>query len=392
MFRVLLADDEELALVTLQYAFPWREYGFCVQEAVTDSREALGILKRKRIDAAFVDIRMPGLSGLALAKQAREEGIDTVFVIVSGYPDFDYAKEAIGIGVLDYCLKPVSEEEAPQLLKKLRSRILMLRYRKDPAFCLRLLAEEACCESFLSQILPGEGKGEPALLQICTDRLWELLAQADLLSPDEVFFWGEQEALLIWGKCPDNGRLEEFLETYQSDALLIFDTARPDPASFQNSLKRIRMERESSEKGKTGLVRFSPISRELKDCFQELLSYVEEHFDQGLTLKDLAGHFGIHYSYLSQQFGRATGKSFPEYVKCLRLQAACRLLAETQLKVGDIAEKIGYEDCHYFNNIFKRQYDMTPLQYRKAVREAGGSRKEFPAQEAAGVRRKEQET
>lgn len=247
MFRVLLVDDEELALISLQYSFPWKEYGFTELLTTTDSGEAMSLLEERYMDAAFVDIRMPGINGLELLKLAQERGLDTVFVIVSGYSDFAYAKTAIGYGVLDYCLKP-------------------------------------------------------------------------------------------------------------------------EPAAFQSALKRVRMEQEGSEEGRCGLVQFSTISDEMQSCFYSLLSYVEEHYDQSLTLQSLAQRFGIGYTYLSGQFHRATGKSFPEYLTAVRLQEACRLLTGTQLKVGDIAEKVGYGDCHYFNNVFKRQLGTTPLQYRKAAR------------------------
>ena len=59
LFRVLLVDDEKLALASLKFAFPWAEYGFTEILATTNPAEALSLLQKERIDAAFVDIRMP---------------------------------------------------------------------------------------------------------------------------------------------------------------------------------------------------------------------------------------------------------------------------------------------------------------------------------------------
>ena len=311
MFRVLLVDDEELALISLQYSFPWKEYGFTDIITATNSEEALRILKERRVDAAFVDIRMPSVNGLELVKLAHESGLDTIFVIVSGYSDFSYAKTAIGYGVLDYCLKPVSEEEAPSLLEKLRSRILSARYSQDPKYMLRLLSDEDCCRTMLNCIVPeNEGKHNLTLLHISSPELMDILSQIDEFSPAEFLFRGNNDVLLIWGDSPDESLLEAFLDKYQSSALLIHDTAQPVPAALQNSLKRIRMEKEISENGRTGVVRFSPISAEMKNCFNSLLSYVEENYSQNLTLQSLAHKFGINYTYLSQQFNKATGKPF----------------------------------------------------------------------------------
>ena len=138
----------------------------------------------------------------------------------------------------------------------------------------------------------------------------DILSQIDEFSPDEFLFWGNNDVLLIWGDSPDESLLEAFLDKYQSSALLIHDTAQPVPAALQNSLKRIRMEKEISENGRTGVVRFSPISAEMKNCFNSLLSYVEENYSQNLTLQSLAHKFGINYTYLSQQCNKATGKPF----------------------------------------------------------------------------------
>ena len=154
MFRVLLVDDEELALISLRYSIPWKEYGFSDVQISQDAESALQSLCKGRIDAAFVDIRMPGLSGLELMQAARENGTETLFVVVSGYADFAYAQEAIRQGVLDYCLKPVDPEETIPILKQLSEQLLSRRLTKDPQEILKLLSDEEFCHHFLKAILP----------------------------------------------------------------------------------------------------------------------------------------------------------------------------------------------------------------------------------------------
>ena len=105
VFRVLLVDDEELMLVTMRCAIAWQKYGFTNITAVSDPQEALRLLQEEHFDAAMVDIRMPGMNGLEMIEAAQKYGVSTGFVIVSGYADFSYAKQAIGLHVLDYCLK-----------------------------------------------------------------------------------------------------------------------------------------------------------------------------------------------------------------------------------------------------------------------------------------------
>ena len=101
LFRVLLVDDEKLALASLKFAFPWAEYGFTEILATTNPAEALSLLQKERIDAAFVDIRMPKISGLDLLESSRKMGLPTVFIIVSGFSDFSYAHQALRNNDLD---------------------------------------------------------------------------------------------------------------------------------------------------------------------------------------------------------------------------------------------------------------------------------------------------
>ncbi len=75
------------------------------------------------VHAVFLDIRMPGMTGLDFIKSVLEQKPDTVFIIVSGYADFSYAKKAIEYGVFDYCLKPIEQTKTDELLKRLSERL-----------------------------------------------------------------------------------------------------------------------------------------------------------------------------------------------------------------------------------------------------------------------------
>ena len=143
MYTLLLVDDEEFALAALRHALPWEAYGFRDIHTAASSPDAWEILTKQRIDACFIDIRMPGMTGLELLAEAQRQNLETLFVVVSGYSDFSYARQAIQFGVLDYCLKPVSEEECRPVLEKLARHIPLNRISHDPAYVSRLLAEEA---------------------------------------------------------------------------------------------------------------------------------------------------------------------------------------------------------------------------------------------------------
>lgn len=117
-YRVLLVDDEPWALQDLEVSFPWEKYGFRVAEKYTNPEEALRAIVSMRPEVVVTDVRMPGLKGVDLLRRAREEGLATVFVLVSGVSDFEAAREGIRWGAVEYCMKPLDEEECEKLVQR----------------------------------------------------------------------------------------------------------------------------------------------------------------------------------------------------------------------------------------------------------------------------------
>lgn len=122
-YRVLLVDDEPWTLKSLLLTVDWAANGFEVCAALTSAREALDQIPALLPDVMFADIRMPHMDGLELlgAVRARWPHIHTI--ILSGYADFAYAQEAITLGVLGYCLKPIDEDEVAEVLARAREAI-----------------------------------------------------------------------------------------------------------------------------------------------------------------------------------------------------------------------------------------------------------------------------
>ena len=369
MFHVLLVDDEELALASLRYALPWKEFGFTDIHATTSSLDALELLKKQRIDACFVDIRMPGMTGLELLAAAQQRKLDTLFVVVSGYSDFTYAKQAIQFGVLDYCLKPVVKEDCVPVLEKLSGRILLNRISQDPPFISSLLARQDSCQEFLSCLTADSTERKTlTLLLTRSPVLQQILKEADELLPVRVFFLGENEALLIWLNSPGEDKLNAFLTDCQQSALFVYETISSQTITFRRTLKRLRTVCHAQNPSQTGIIKVPSVNEETAAYFSNILSYMEDNYAQHLTLQGLARQFGINYSYLSQLFKKAIDLTFAEHLTNIRLTHACQLLSDTYMPITDIAEAVGFQDYHYFCNTFKRFCSMTPSQYRNTSR------------------------
>lgn len=119
MYKVVLIDDEIWGLRSINSSFHWEEYGFEVIGEYTDAEEAIEEIYKSTPDVICTDIKMAGVSGLEIIKKIKGR-LNVKFVVISAYKNFEYAKESINCDVVAYCVKPVSIEEANNVLKKLK--------------------------------------------------------------------------------------------------------------------------------------------------------------------------------------------------------------------------------------------------------------------------------
>ena len=120
--KIIIADDEEYVRFELKELLFEIRSDLEITEAVNGS-ELLEKFKQNNFDAAFVDIKMPGFSGLEAIGNIDSNNIKTEWIILTGYSDFDFAKKAISLGVTEYLLKPVSKDELGQVLVKIENNL-----------------------------------------------------------------------------------------------------------------------------------------------------------------------------------------------------------------------------------------------------------------------------
>lgn len=111
MIKVLLIDDEKMALEYLENIVSWEMYGFEIAGTLTDARQALKVFRKTRPQLIVSDVRMQGMDGIDFATAIREIDQNVHILFLSGYKSFDYAKEAIRLGIDDYLLKSDMDEE-----------------------------------------------------------------------------------------------------------------------------------------------------------------------------------------------------------------------------------------------------------------------------------------
>lgn len=115
--KLLIVDDEHLEIEQIRFLINKHFPMWDIFDA-EDASIAMRILEKEQINLAFLDIHMPGESGLELAKKLKQRSIETDLIFVTAYQDFAYVKQALQLHALDYLVKPVIEKELIEVMNK----------------------------------------------------------------------------------------------------------------------------------------------------------------------------------------------------------------------------------------------------------------------------------
>lgn len=118
MYRVLIIDDEEPLREAINILGDWKGIGVGEVQEATDGKAGLELLRREKFDLVLVDMKMPELSGAQLLQIVEQEFPDLLLIVISGYNDFEYTRQAIRSKVVDYLLKPVNRTDLNNALRK----------------------------------------------------------------------------------------------------------------------------------------------------------------------------------------------------------------------------------------------------------------------------------
>lgn len=535
MLKVFLAEDESVVREGLRDNIPWEQYGYQFTGEAGDGEMALPLIRKIRPDVLITDIKMPFMDGLALSRIVSQEFPQTKIVIISGYDEFEYARQAIQIGVEQYLLKPVTKHTMQNVLREIREKIeseqeqknYLEKFREemreyeqlsrrnflekvfegklsvtemyDEAQKLSLELDAPCYNLLLISVQEKAQKRDTGAPPGLTERVWEELQHYFLRFPEYLlFYWNlSTYGLLIkdeaermeemTGRAQQNIRricqsAGEELDWYvaagrpvqrlsllpqlyaqvnhmlsgrflkpeehllgaepetplpggEAGVLGGVDSAQVDPDILKGFLQRGKQEEVqdfvtgylSSQKNamQSKLFRdylmlsirftaaafaeglgvpqetflrqalgerereltlreeeFAPYMRSLigeavrlreqesdsqgRRIVKKALEYIEEHDTQeSLSLNGAAGEAGVSASYLSAVFSQEMDLTFTEYVTQRRMEKAKKLLRESELHSGEIAQAVGYKDPHYFSFVFKKTQGVSPREYRQ---------------------------
>ena len=119
-YRILLVDDEEELRAGIRRRIDWEALGFVLAGEAANGQDALELAEQLRPDVVLTDIKMPFMDGLTLCRQLKTQLPAVRLVIFSGFDEFDYARQAIGMNVFEYLLKPITSTELSDVLVRLK--------------------------------------------------------------------------------------------------------------------------------------------------------------------------------------------------------------------------------------------------------------------------------
>lgn len=393
MKKVMLVDDEILIRENIRDCIPWAQEGFAYCGDAPDGEVALPLIDQHVPDILITDIKMPFMNGLELSRIVRDKYPEMKIIILSGHDEFEYAREALRLGVEDYCLKPVSAADIVKLLHDVSGKIDRQRQERER---LEKLANRLAAQRDVPGMAAGgvdragsgaDGAGHvagtastaaalaPSQVHLDRQRFISFLkvgvqdeAEAyirDYLSPLHGIDWSAAS----YGRYVLNDLTVECWqaarELLRSPELLEEEKQRysQDAAAVRSSEDAVRYLLLVAEQFWTWRAQ---ASGRYNDQLRDVKAFIDAHIgDDKLSLQDAAAHVRMSPSHLSKVFAQETGETFIEYVMQMRIRKAMELLLSTNDKTYEVAFKVGYNDAHYFSNVFRKATGMTPRDFRK---------------------------
>lgn len=240
MFKVMIVEDEPPIMRALKKTIENNDSDFSVESCCINGKEAIEKLQNNDFDVVITDIKMPVISGLELAKWIHDNKPDVKTVILSGYQDFEYAREALRCKVFDYMLKPLSKERAKAVFDRLKAELAEKQIRSVNHDDLDTVVILMCAGAYLihgaNVLLPGE--------RFWVDEKKEAIMKEILMPDEEYIFFNtniQSERFLVVGSSKVERQEEIVNELYKrvSDGSLPVTIVYKKGIKFKNAGKTV---------------------------------------------------------------------------------------------------------------------------------------------------------
>lgn len=413
LYTVIVADDEDELREAMCAMIPWQDYGFQLLGSASNGLDALQLVEQYEPDLLLTDIRMPFISGIELARHVREVRPATNIAFLSGYDDFEYAKQAIQYNIISYMLKPLTLEglgaELDNIRQKIDTQFAMFRQaasqssgpNQQASMLMPLvlddyaeLGDEEQTLTYARQCgLLRDDLDRPCYSIMVTCLLEEdgsnrttpsFVSSVDTLSAKYlrgVSFYASGKVISVLLGNPSD--FEEYLhiladEIAQMADRILSKRCRIGVSRIARSLTSLhaayKEAMDALRQGDQGesCVQFisdlAPASKGGHLLCQRALEELDQHYmDVDLSLVSLSGMLDVSPNHLSACIKKYAGETFINILIRKRMEAARDLLVHSNLKIQDISQRCGYTDQHYFSYCFKKYCGESPNAMRRRL-------------------------
>jgi len=344
MLKIIIADDEPFFIEGLKVLIDWEKNGYEIIGLAYNGEEAIEKIIAQKPDVVLTDLRMPEIEGLEIIRKCvKELNLKLKFIIISGYDDFSYAQKAMKYGVNHYILKPVDEETLLNALSEIRVEIS--EYSD--------VSQSKHIDIFLSDaLLDAISKNDSIAIEQEIDKYLSDIRKKSIPSISVTAFRNHIFVEIMKAIHALGGVAGDFIEKYPQLIIdpnfsvnelkpALYDFCR-DCAQFMMALK----------------------SKQVNGLMVKIERYVQANYQESINLKKLSEMFYINPVYLGQLFSKHFNMYFHDYLTKIRIDEAKKLLRTTDMKVYEVADKVGFQNVDYFINKFKKLVNCTPLNYR----------------------------
>ena len=419
-YTVVVADDEDELREAVCTMIPWQDYGFCLVGSASNGLDALQLVEKHAPDLLLTDIRMPFISGIELARQVREVRPATNIAFLSGYDDFEYAKQAIQYNIISYMLKPLTMEGLGAELRTIREKIDAQyalfsqtaprpdRADQQAAMLMPLVLdefaepEEEQAEAYARRCgLLQDGADRPRYTVMVSTLLREdggsgteptFAASVDRLACKYLrgvsFFAAGKVVSVLLGNPSD---FDEYLHILADEIPQMADRVLGRRcrigvsrtvagltelhSAYREAMEALR-QGDRTEGGAQFISDLAPAVKGGELLCRRALEVLDQHYmEADLSLVSLSGLLDVSPNHLSACIKKYTGETFINILIRKRMEAARELLSASGLKVQEVSQRCGYTDQHYFSYCFKKYCGESPNAMRRRLeQERAGER------------------
>lgn len=418
LYKLVFADDEKLVLDKICRMVDWESNGFTLVGRCANGYEVMEVVERELPDLVILDVNMPFITGLEAARQIRHSYPRIRVAFLTAYAEFEYAKQAVELNAMKYIVKPVSACELEAVLREARASLdaehaqirqmtdLVQFHQENRKMLVRDLLDDDVrgdavyervranglnwSEStyFLAAVFSVDSMGrgaswaegdEKAMLYALANVIEELAQET------KVGLSGIRRGVVVLIAYSDTEanferRVQEFAESVlQVAAAQLQFSVTCGQGSVHRGCAQIgagcaeavrALELRAKEGGGQLFT-----AQDLNECngshtaVWNAVNYIESTYaDPNLSADAVCEHLHLSPSYLRALFKRETGSTIIGYITKARMERAKTLLQDAALRNGQVAERVGYVDPHYFSYCFKRYFGATPNEMREKIR------------------------